>query len=160
MPEYLVRIKSLAEQRVVWARRRAGVAEIGPAIQDALETVWRRLNSLESVTVGPAMTRFVALGPDEAELQAGFPISEKIPPLTEVDLETLAAGVAATTLHHGDYATLPLAYQALEQWMAEQGRLPAAAPWEIYWVDPSQAPAPSDLRTEVVWPIEPSDARA
>lgn len=155
MPEFLIRVKTLTPQRVVWARRRAATTDIGLAIQDALETVWRGLNTLESVTVGTALTRYLAYGAEEVDLEAGFPIAEDIVPPSGLELGMLDGGVAATTLHNGPYGQLPLAYEALEHWMIENGRTPAAPPWEIYWVNPSEVATPEELRTEVVWPIEP-----
>jgi effector-binding domain-containing protein len=43
---------------------------------------------------------------------------------------------------------------ALEAWIAEQGRRPAGAPWEVYWSDPREEPDSARWRTEIVWPIE------
>jgi effector-binding domain-containing protein len=105
------------------------------------------------VQVGPAIARYHAVSNNAIDLEAGFPVGAPIPPHGPVLASSLPGGKAATLLHWGPYATLPDSYDELEDWMIEQKTPPAGAPWDIYWVDPSQTDVEADLRTEIVWPI-------
>ncbi|HMQ15275.1 MAG TPA: GyrI-like domain-containing protein [Phycisphaerae bacterium] len=147
------RTKTVAAARVALMRASAAPVDFGPTLRWVLETVWKRLSSLERVTVGPAVARYLAVSESLIEFEAGFPVAEELPPIAEIHLGQLPGGAAATTLHEGSYDGLPEAYAALETWMAEQGHEPDGAPYDIYWVDAGQADAESQLRTEVVWPV-------
>lgn len=147
------RLKTVAGARLALRRASVEPLDFGPALRWTLETVWKQLSTLERVTVGPAVARYLGVSETVIDFEAGFPVAEPLPPLDGLHTGELPAGPAATTLHHGSYAGLPEAYAALQAWMAEQGHAPAAAPYDIYWVDAGQADSEDDLRTEVVWPV-------
>jgi effector-binding domain-containing protein len=65
----------------------------------------------------------------------------------------VAGGRAAYTLHAGGYDAVGPAYAALQRWIQEHGHEGAGAPRELYLVGPDQARSPTELRTELQWPI-------
>jgi effector-binding domain-containing protein len=150
---YAFRIKMLTPQRWLAVRTTVPRDELPDVLQACLEDVWQYLNRLESATVGPAIVRYHALDDEQIDVEAGFPVAEDLPGDGAIRAAELPAGRAATTLHHGGYDKLPAAYAALQRWMAVQGLRPAGPPWEIYWVDPSQAASVAELRSELVWPV-------
>lgn len=147
------RIKTLSPQPFVAIRTQTTSAQFGVTLQNVLEDIWRYLNTLESVTVGPAIARYHAVSNQAIDVEAGFPCAEQVPTREPIALSELPGGKAATLLHWGPYATLPDSYDELEAWMREQKLAAAGPPWEIYWVDPSQTDIEADQRTEIVWPI-------
>lgn len=147
------RLKDVVGQQVVSIRTLTPAEQVGLTIQRLLEEVWGYLNTLESVTVGPAIARYHALGPEEIDLEAGFPVLETVPERAPILRRTLPACRAATLVCEGPYSRLPDAYAVLEGWIRGQGLVPAGGPWEIYWVDGQQAAREDDLRTEIVWPV-------
>ncbi|MCA9243432.1 MAG: GyrI-like domain-containing protein [Phycisphaerales bacterium] len=152
------RIKQVEPQRFFAQRRTTTFDALPATLNETFERVWNRLNQEPSVTVGPAIVRYLHMGAT-LELEAGFPVLEELPGDNEGGIVTLPGGRAATALYHGRYDYLYNAHQALGDWMREQGLQSTGQPWEIYWVDPSQARDPSDLRTEIVALIdESSDA--
>lgn len=153
------RIKQVQPQRFVAQRRVTTPDDLAATLADALERVWNRLNQEPSVTVGPAIVRYLGAG-EALEIEAGFPVLEKIADDEEAQCLNLPGGEAATALYHGRYDYLFGAHQALEDWMRDQGLRPGGPRWEIYWVDPSQARDPSELRTEIVCPIATPETEA
>lgn len=153
--EYECRLKTASPQRALVVKATVQDArEVGRTIQCLLEEVWEYLSQQEHATVGPAIARFHCLDTERIVLEAGFPVAEAFRGDGRVCSIKLPAGRAATTLHQGPYDGLPQAYEALERFMREQELRPAGPPYEIYWVDGSQARGPEELRTELVWPIE------
>lgn len=150
---YRFRVKTVAPARIAVMRARSGPADFGPTLRLVLETVWRHLGCMESVTVGPALARYLTISADTIEFEAGFPVAEPITETDDVRLAELPGGRAATAIHHGSYAGLPDAYQALRDWMDLGGLEPAGPPYDIYWADTSQVDNEAELRTEIVWPI-------
>ncbi len=153
--EYRCRLKTVVPQRALVVKALVQDArDVGCTIQRLLEEVWNYLSRQEHATVGPGIARFHRFDAEPIELEAGFPVAEAFGGNGQVCSVELPGGKAATTLHQGPYDGLPLAYQALERFMREQELRPAGSPYEIYWIDGSQAREPEELRTEVVWPVE------
>jgi effector-binding domain-containing protein len=151
---YDVRLKDLAPQRFVAAHTRCPRADVPATLGRMLEDVWTYLSSLEHVTVGPAIARYHGHDEDEILVEAGFPVAEDVPDAGVIAVTRLPHGPAATALHYGPYEGLHAAHAAVAAWIAAHGRVADGPAWEIFWVDASQAAAPEELRTEVVWPIK------
>jgi DNA gyrase inhibitor GyrI len=112
------------------------------------------------VPVGPPFSRYFAFGPERVECEAGVTIGD--PPGGpersfdgggRVQPGELPAGQVAVTWHVGPYTTLGRSWDALTAWVAEQGREPAGAFWEVYWTDPRSEPDSSLWRTELIIPL-------
>lgn len=151
---HVCRLKEVSPQRLVAMRVRCEPGSVGAAIAHCLEQVWERLNRLEDVTVGPAIVRYHGVTDDEVEFEAGFPVLQEVPATEDIRVDEMPGGPAATTLHWGPYEGLPEAHAALRTWMEEHGLAPAGLVYEVYWVDQNAAADRSELRTEVVWPVE------
>ncbi len=158
-PTWRPRLKDVVGQQVMSIRTLTSAERVGPTIQRLLEAVWGYLNTLESVTVGPAIARYHALRAGEIDLEAGFPVGETVPERAPILRRELPDCQAATLVCEGSYGRLPDAYAELEAWIAAQGLVPAGGPWEIYWVDGQQATSEDDLRTEIVWPVRVRSSR-
>jgi effector-binding domain-containing protein len=78
---------------------------------------------------------------------AGFDISAVTPFM-------LPGGEVAVTDYYGPYDGVVAAHQAIEAWLAEQGREPGEGAWEVYWTDPGEEPDPAKWRTEVFWALK------
>ncbi len=89
--------------------------------------------------------------PDGFDIEAGFTIDRPIQSSGRVEASELPGGECAVTLHVGSYDTIGLAYEAVQQWIAANGRRVAGAPWEVYLTGPEVQPP----RTEVVFPLRP-----
>ncbi len=156
------RIKTVTAQRFASIRMRVPPEEFGAALASMFEQVWNHLNGLEHVTVGPAIARHHSLDQptqDHTEplldVEAGFPVQEVLPESPPILASTLPAGPAATSMHEGPYERLPDTYERLRAWIQARELTTAGAPYEIYWIDHSQANIADELRTEIVWPLAP-----
>jgi len=109
---------------------------------------------------GPPFSRYFAFGPDRVECEAGVTIADlpggprrSFDGVGDVQPGELPAGQVAVTWHVGPYTTLSRSWGALTAWVAEQGREPAGAFWEVYWTDPRTQHDSSQWRTELIIPI-------
>ncbi len=102
-------------------------------------------------------------GPAVADIEVGIPMADPVGGLASphdqpqaVGAGALPAGRAAEMVHHGTYDTLGKAYDALHQWIHEQGEDDGVGPWEVDVDDPSAVSDPSELKTEIYWAFGPS----
>ncbi len=71
----------------------------------------------------------------------------------EVSAIQTPEGEAAVVVHRGPYDLLAETHQAIQEWIAANGRVDAGWSWEIYG-DPT--PDPADTETTVVYLLAPS----
>jgi effector-binding domain-containing protein len=152
LPDRSFRVKTAHSQRVIAASARIPAADWPLVLGSLLEQVWKFLNSLESVTVGPAMARLPASESAEA-LLAGFPVAESVEIAADLTLLELPTCEIASAIVEGPYERLDAAIEELAERIARRGLTADGGPWLIFWVDPDQATTPAELRTEIAWPL-------
>lgn len=109
---------------------------------------------------GPAYARYHEFGPAHADVEIGIPVETgvEIPPghedePVEIAASHLPGGQVAVVTHHGSYDSLGAAYDALHEWIHQQGLEEGPGPWESYLDDPSEVEDVEALRTVLHWPL-------
>ena len=88
----------------------------------------------------------------DGDLEICVPVHAAISGDGDVYSRELEGGTMVTTVHHGPYEQIALAYHTLTGWISEHGHDVAGPPREIYLNDPQMVP-PEDLLTRVEFPI-------
>lgn len=145
---YQVEITEISEQQAAVVSGQVAHDGIAAFLGEAFTEVMAAVQQHQGRATGPPFARYALLPDQGFQVQAGFPVEGLAGGEGRVELTTLPAGSAATTVHTGEYAGVAAAYQAIEQWMTENGYQPADAPWESYLDEPGVA-AP---RTAVYFP--------
>ncbi len=155
-------IRELTAQPTAAVRVTQPMSELDLASQfdRYLPAVMQRVQDLGAQMSGPPYGRYHQFGPDQVDVEIGFPLSgelDALAPLAEVDPGSvggseLPAGPAAVMVHRGSYDGLSGAYDALHDWIHAQGRDEGPAPWESYVDDPGSVAA-EEVRTEICWPL-------
>jgi effector-binding domain-containing protein len=107
----------------------------------------------------PAYARYHEFGPTQADIEIGIPVVTEVQIPSSRDDEPaitaahLPGGRVAVVTHHGSYDTLGAAYDALHDWIHDQGFEDGPGPWESYLDDPATVEDVSALRTVLHWPL-------
>jgi len=128
-------------------------SRIGDALGETLPEVGAYLERVGVSPAGPPFARYFDFSEDEADFEAGFPLSAPADGEGRITTGELPGGLAATTTHEGPYEELAAAHDAVGEWVLAQGHDPSGPAWEVYVVSPAEALDPSKLRTDLVWPL-------
>lgn len=79
-------------------------------------------------------------------------LSETEPAEDHIGVKQVAQETVASAMHRGSYDTLSSTYEALGNWVAENGYVPVGPPREIY-MSPAEIP-PEDTLTEIQFPVQ------
>jgi effector-binding domain-containing protein len=127
--------------------------EIGKTIGELLSRLGEFVERNGGGAAGPPYARYFRWSDDGVDVEIGIPVARPISGEGQVVAGELPGGEVARTLHLGPYDGLTDTYDALHEWITGQGREPAGAPWEVYVRSYSDVTNPSQLTTEVVWPV-------
>jgi effector-binding domain-containing protein len=138
----------------------AAQADMGALFARELPRLATHLMASGGAFGGAPFGRYHAWG-ETIDVEIGIPVATPIggqPALDEIAAGEIGAselpgGPAAVAIHRGPYDSLPSTHDALRAWIASQGRIPGAACWESYIDDPGAVTDPTQLRTEVVYPL-------
>ena len=102
---------------------------------------------------GPPYARYLSVKPEHAVFEAGMPVAKALPGEGEIVAAELPDGDVAVTTHFGPFDQMQPGYEAIEEWMRENGRADGGPPWEVYMTDPGEEPDPAKWRTDIYWPL-------
>ncbi|HEU4947322.1 MAG TPA: MerR family transcriptional regulator [Kribbella sp.] len=91
---------------------------------------------------------------DVGEVVAFLPVVPDQPPLDGFELRDLQAGFFAVTSHVGSFTDFDRTYGALGSHVAERCEVAPGPIRELYVVGPGDTNDPTELHTEVCWPIQ------
>ena len=155
-------IRELTPQPAAAVRVTQPIAEMDLAalFDEHLPNIAHRLADLGIEPAGPPYGRYHEFGPERVDVEVGIPVSAPVSNLStsadaqpgELYASELPGGQVAITIHRGSYDGLSKTYDALHDWIHEQGRDEGPGPWESYVDDPSEVPT-DEVKTEVIWPL-------
>ena len=146
----LVRIE---QQQVVTFRKVVPQSDLGQWFAQIFPLLFTEILGQGGTPAGAPFARYYNNDPKGFDTEAGIAFTGKVKAPSGARVTSLPAGDAAKTVHVGSYETLSSEYMRLADWLAKNGKKPAAGPWEVYVDDPDTTPH-AQVKTEVYWPIE------
>ncbi|MDQ3692708.1 MAG: GyrI-like domain-containing protein [Chloroflexota bacterium] len=153
MPE--ISIKQLEPRPTAVIRTTVETPKLAAVFDDLFPATWQAVQEAGRTPAGPPFGRYFDYSDTMVDLEAGVPLDAPIAPAGRVTPSSLPGGEAVCLVHIGPYTTMGAAHDALEVWMAENGRHAAGPVWESYVTDPSGEPDSSKWRTEIIQPVVP-----
>jgi effector-binding domain-containing protein len=155
--DYEVTIEQLPSRQALVVRATATMQTIPQVMGAAFGALMAHATGSGTTFAGPPFAYYPQEEYAEGEpfgVWVGFPVAAGATAGPGVSLEELPGGAVARTRHQGPYAGVRHAYEALQSWMAANGRSPAGGCFEVYLNDPETVPE-DELQTEVCWYVGP-----
>ena len=88
-------------------------------------------------------------------IEAGIPANETVEGTGRVKEGLIEAGNAVMGIHKGSYHEEAASYDAIEEYMSDNGYQQVGPPWEIYVTDPIAVPDTAEWITHIFFRVEP-----
>jgi effector-binding domain-containing protein len=153
--DYDVAIKDLPAQRFAAVRATTSMDKIGEALSSGWGQIFGSLGAGGAVPSGPPFAIYHSMSAEggEVEFEACVPTTADVAASAPITVRDEPAMTVAATLHKGAYDQVGGAYEALQTWIAAEGRRIAGPPREIFLTDPAQVTDSAEYLTEIQWPV-------
>ena len=147
--DYVCELKEGSDQPVLSRRLRTSVDRLPQVMGETYGAIAGYLAEIAEAPAGPPFAAYYNMDMQDLDVEIGFPVAKKLPGRGDIQAGEIPAGKMAACLHIGPYSDVHLAYNALFQWVQEQGHEATGVAYETYLNDPGETP-PQELRTQVV----------
>jgi len=147
---YKCEVREQAAQPALSIRTRTSVENLPRIIGEAFGAIARYAADMGEQPAGPPYTAYYNMDMEDLDLEMGFPFSRKLQGKDEIQASQTPGGKVATCLYTGPYSDIGPAYDALSQWMNENGHESTGVAYEVYLNDPDHTP-PQELRTQIAF---------
>ncbi|MBL8694267.1 MAG: GyrI-like domain-containing protein [Planctomycetes bacterium] len=147
-------METVGAQPILSIRAKVLRKDISKHLAQVLPEIYHHIIKKDGKMVGPPLSRYHGSEGEIVDLEAGFPLKEKLASEGRIIASELPGGNCAVTWHVGPYDKLPASYAILEKWMEQQKLKASGGPWEVYWTDPGLEPDPTNWKTQILWPLQ------
>jgi len=152
--EYLISVRSVAEQALAVVRSEIRHSEIGVRLRPLYDLVYESVHRGEIRPGGHNVILYRDRRPGTWDTEVGIQVASPFSDIGKIVCSRTPAGEVATCTHVGPYRELGLAHEALMDWCDREGLRRTGLRWEVYgdWTADE-----SKLRTDVFHLLEAAD---
>ncbi len=153
--EYVVTQQTAVPRTIAAVHARVPIGKVSSTFGRYLDQVYATARAGAVALDGQNVFLYYGTPDSPTELDVAFGVGVTAPfaAAGAVQPTPLPVGEVATTTHHGSYAGLGAAHEAVVEWCRLHGRKRAGARWEVYghWTEDE-----TRLRTDVFYLLEPA----
>jgi effector-binding domain-containing protein len=150
---YHCEIKDQPAQPTLSIRARTPVEELPALLGESYGKIATYLAELGESPTGAPFAAYYNMDMQDLDVEVGFPVAKPLAGKNEIQASQVPGGQLASILHVGPYSDIAPAYEALAEYVKEQGREPTGISYEFYLNDPQKTP-PAELHTQVLFPLQ------
>ncbi|MFC1935810.1 GyrI-like domain-containing protein [Chloroflexota bacterium] len=147
---YMCETKEQAAEPALSIRTTTQVQNLPRIMGETYCAIAQYLGELGEQPAGPPFAVYYNMDMQNLDVEAGFPVSKRIPGKDDIQASETPGGKVATCLHTGPYGGLEPAYNALLQWIKANGYEATGVAYETYLNDPGQTPS-HKLKTQIAF---------
>jgi len=111
------------------------------------------LNEISEQPSGAPFSAYYNMDMDNLDVEMGFPVAKPLAGKGEIKAGEIPAGKQVSCVHKGPYNQMEPVYNALLQWIEENGQTSTGVSYEFYYNSPLEVPE-SELLTKIVFPLK------
>jgi effector-binding domain-containing protein len=150
---YTCEILEQPTQPTLSIRTRSAVQGLPQVLGNGYGAIMGYLGELGMGPAGEPFVIYYNMDMQDLDIELGFPVPQPLPGKGEIHAARMEAGKIATCLYVGPYADCGPAYEALAQFVKDQGYEASGVAIEYYLNDPSQPPY-EEPKTRIVFPLK------
>ncbi|MEN6615243.1 MAG: GyrI-like domain-containing protein [Syntrophorhabdus sp.] len=150
---YTCELSSIDPQPAISLRSRPTHDEFPEVFESSFARLIAYLEQIGEELAGPPFAVYYDILLEDLDVEMGLPITKAVPGDGEIICREIGIDNAASTVHTGPYEDIEAAYDALTDWMVDNGYEPTGVAFEFYLNDPGTT-SPEDLQTVIFMPIQ------
>jgi effector-binding domain-containing protein len=140
-------------QPVLSIRTRTSVDKLPGLVGQSYAAIMGYLAELGEQPAGVPFAAYYNMDLQDLDTELGFPVAQELAGKGEIQPGMIPAGLAASCLYTGPYDQMGMAYEALTQWVKDNGCEATGISYEHYINSPMDCP-PEELQTRIVFPLK------
>lgn len=141
------------EQPLLSIRTRTSVGNLPQELGKAYGEILRYLEEIGETTEGPAFAGFYNLDMEDLDVEMGFLVPKPFAGKGEIKASSIPPGKQVSYMYKGPYDDSEPVYNAMAEWIAENGLVPTGVSYEFYYNSPMDVPE-SELLTKIIFPLK------
>jgi len=146
-------IKKQGPQPTLSIRARTPIQGLPQLLGESYGKIASYLAELGEEPVGAPFAAYYNMDMHDLDVEIGFSVAKTIQGKGEIQANQVPGGKLGYALHTGRYGDIAPAYDALTQYVKEQGYEPTGVAYEFYLNDPEETPQ-EKLLTQIVFPLK------
>ena len=140
-------------QPVLSIRTRSSVGNLQKVLGDAYDKLMQYMEDVKETPTDAPFVAYYNMDMEDLDIEVGFPVSRPIQGNGDVNQSEIPAGRQVSCVHIGPYSQSEPAYNALIQWITENGHEAVGTAYEFYLNDPMETPE-DQLATRIMYPLK------
>lgn len=140
-------------QPVLSIRTRSSVSDLPKVLGEAYDKLMQYMEEIKETPTDAPFVAYYNMDMTDLDIEVGLPVSKPIPGKGEVRQSEIPAGKQVSCIYTGPYSKCEPAYNALIQWVAENGHEAVGTAYEFYLNDPKDTPE-EQLATRIMYPLK------
>ena len=150
---YTCEVKERPAQPALSIRTKTPVQNLPQVLGKVYGDIAKYLGALGEHPAGPPFAAYYNMDMQNLDVEIGFPVARTINGKGDIRAGEIPGGKVVTCLYTGPYSDIAPAYDALAQWIKDNGYTATGVSYEMYLDDPSDT-SPQELKTQIVFPLK------
>ena len=151
--DFQCKIKEQASQPTLSIRTRTPIDGLPRLLGDSYSRIAAYLADLGEEPAGAPFAAYYSMDMQDLDVEIGFLVAKPLNGKNDIRASEVPGGNLGYALHTGRYADIAPAYDALTQFVQEQGYEPTGVSYEFYLNDPEETPQ-EKLQTQIIFPLK------
>ncbi len=147
---YHFELSEQPEQPVLSIRTVTTAEQLPAQFGKAFAALGQYLRELNATPQGIPFGAYYNMDMQRLDVEIGFPVAVPLPGNDTIQASVIPGGKQLSYLHKGSYQATAPVYEAMAQWIAQNGHTPTGVVYEFYLNSPAAVPE-SELLTKIVF---------